>query len=126
MEGVLAPEVLDRIFEANAQVQYTRELLFSDLVNLMSLVVCGIYPSVNADRARAQQLNVSRTAVYDKLNRVESRVSAALVKETAAEMASLIELIGGAAPKLLAPTKYELSMVIVEQEPTIGWKCYAR
>ena len=44
MEGVLAPEALDRIFEANTQVQYTRELLFSDLVNLMSLVVCGIYP----------------------------------------------------------------------------------
>ena len=41
MEGVLAPEALDRIFEANAQVQYTRELLFSDLVNLMSLVVCA-------------------------------------------------------------------------------------
>jgi hypothetical protein len=56
MEGVLAPEALARIFEANAQVQYTSELLFSDLVNLMSLVVCGIYPSVNAaERARAQQ-----------------------------------------------------------------------
>lgn len=66
MEGVLAPEALDRILEANAQVQYTRELLFSDLVNLMSLVVCGIYPSVNAAyRARAQQLNVSRTALWN-------------------------------------------------------------
>jgi hypothetical protein len=103
MEGVLAPEALDRIFEANAQVEYIRELLFSDLVNLMSLVVCGIYPSVNAAyRARAQQLNVSRTAVYDKLNGVEPRVCAALVKETAAAMASLIEFIGGSSPKLLA------------------------
>jgi predicted DNA-binding protein (UPF0251 family) len=51
----------------------------------MSLVVCGIYPWVNvAYRAFAQQLNVSRTAVYDKLNSVEPRVCAALVQETAA------------------------------------------
>ncbi len=100
MEQLLAPSELDRIFEANAQVQYTRELLFSDLVNLMSLVVCGIYPSVNAAyRSKAQQLNVSRTAVYDKLNGVEPKVSAALVKETATAMASIIEFIGGAAPK---------------------------
>ena len=35
----------------------------------MSLVVCGIYPSVNAAyRAKASSLNVSRTAVYGKLN----------------------------------------------------------
>ncbi|MEG4964229.1 IS4 family transposase, partial [Microcoleus sp. K4-B3] len=45
MEGVLAPSAIDRIFEANAQAQYTRELLFFSLVNLISLVVCGIYPS---------------------------------------------------------------------------------
>lgn len=49
--------------------QYTRELLFSSIVDLMSLVVCGIYPSVNAETlAKASSLNVSRTAVYGKLN----------------------------------------------------------
>lgn len=104
MERSLAPEKINQIFEANAQTQYTRELLFSRLVDLMSLVVCGIYPSVNAAyRAKAQQLNVSRTAVYDKLNGVEPEVSAAIVRETAASMASLIEFIGGASPQLLAP-----------------------
>jgi hypothetical protein len=83
--------------------------LFSDLVNLMSLVVCGITQGVNdAYRARAQQLNVSRTADYDKLNGVQPGVCAALVKETAAAMASLIEFTGGSSPKLLAPYKVRI------------------
>jgi len=102
MERVFAPEQINRIFEENAKIQYTRELLFSSLVELMSLVVCGIHPSVNAGyRAKAQQLNVSRTAVYDKLNGVESSVSAAIVRETGVPMASLIEFVGGKSPQLL-------------------------
>ena len=40
MERSLAPEKINLIFEPNAQTQYTRELLFSRLVDLMSLVVC--------------------------------------------------------------------------------------
>lgn len=51
--------------------------------------------------AKAKQLNVSRTAVYDKLNGVETAVSAALVKESAGEMASLIELWRGSESGLL-------------------------
>jgi len=48
MERVFAPEQINWIFKDNAEVQYTRELLFSSLVDLMSVVVCGIHPSVNA------------------------------------------------------------------------------
>ncbi|MEH1789406.1 MAG: hypothetical protein V7L23_28460 [Nostoc sp.] len=100
MERVFAPEQINRIFEENAKIQYTRELLFSSLIELMSLVVCGIHPSANAAyRAKAQQLNVSRTAVYDKLNGVESGVSAAIVTETGIPMASLIEFVGGKSPQ---------------------------
>ena len=92
MERVFAPEKLDALFEATAQVQYTRELLFSSLVDLMSLVVCAVYPSVNAAyRAKAKELGVSRTAVYAKLNGIELALSAAMVRETANEMASIIE-----------------------------------
>jgi hypothetical protein len=36
---IFRPERLDEIFTTHAKVQYTRELLFSTLVNLMSLVV---------------------------------------------------------------------------------------
>ena len=96
MERVFAPETIDRIFEENASSQYTRELLFSSLVELMSLVVCGIHPSVSAAyRAKAEVINVSRTAVYDKLNGVETNVSSSIVRETAVPLASLIEFVGG-------------------------------
>jgi hypothetical protein len=46
MERILSHEQMDIIFEKNAQSQYTRELLFSNLVDMMSLVICGIHPSV--------------------------------------------------------------------------------
>lgn len=109
MERVFAPETINRIFEENASSQYTRELLFSSLVELMSLVVCGIHPSVNAAyRAKAEEMNVSRTAVYDKLNGVEHQVSSAIVRETAISMASLIEFVGGKSPQLLSGYKIRI------------------
>ena len=40
MERALTPERLDALFEKTAQLQYTRELLFSTTVDLMALVVC--------------------------------------------------------------------------------------
>jgi hypothetical protein len=117
MERVFAPETINRIFEENASSQYTRELLFSSLVELMSLVlkdtashiVCGIHPSVSAAyRAKAEEMNVSRTAVYDKLNGVEHNVSSAIVRETAISMASLIEFVGGKSPQLLSGYKIRI------------------
>jgi len=55
-----------------------------------------MHPSVNAaHKAKATELNVSRGAVYQKLNGIELEVSAALVRETAGEVAQLIEQIGG-------------------------------
>ena len=109
MERVFAPETMDRIFEENASSQYTRELLFSSLVELMSLVVCGIHPSVSAAyRAKAEEMNVSRTAVYDKLNGVEPNVSSAIVRETARSMASLIEFVSGKSPQILSGYKIRI------------------
>jgi hypothetical protein len=103
MERLFRPQRLDEIFETHAKVQYTRELLFSTLVNLLSLVVCGIQPSVNAAyKAKAEELNVNRSAVYQKLNGVEIQVSAALLRETAAELGQLIQPMGGSSPPLLA------------------------
>ncbi len=42
MEVVLAPEKLDELFEKTAQTGYTKELLFSTLVNMMTQVVCSV------------------------------------------------------------------------------------
>ena len=102
MEKVFRPERLDEIFEQHAEVQYTRELLFSDLINLLSSVVCGIRPSVNAAyKAKANELNVTRNAIYAKLNGVEPSVSAALLRDSTAELSALVQQMGGEQPSLL-------------------------
>lgn len=102
MERIFRPQRLDEIFEQHAQLQYTRELLFSTLVNLLSLVVYGIQPSVNAAyQAKSKALNVNRSALYHKLNGVEPQVSAALLRETASELEQLIEQMGGQSAELV-------------------------
>src|SRR5262249_61856087 len=46
LERVLDPQRIDRLFADTAQRQYTRDLLFSSLVDLLSQVVFGWQPSV--------------------------------------------------------------------------------
>ncbi len=102
LEKALAAEKLDELFEKTAKVQYTRELLFSTVVNLMLLVVCRLRPSVGAAyKAQAKEIGVSRQAVYDKLNRTETAVSAALVRYTAQTLKPVTEQLGGKLPELL-------------------------
>jgi hypothetical protein len=87
MERIFAAERMDKLFTTHAKVQYQRDLLFSSQVDLMSLVVCGIQKSVNAAyKAKAAELSVSTTALYNKLNGVEVEVSQALVRETAQDL----------------------------------------
>jgi hypothetical protein len=81
MERSFAPEQLEKLFEETAQEQYTKTLLFSNVVGLMSLVVCGMYPSVGAAyRAYEKVVGVSKVALYAKINGLEPRLSQALVK----------------------------------------------
>jgi hypothetical protein len=102
MERVFAPERMDKLFETHAKVQYQQDLLFSSEVDLMSLVVCGIQKSVHAAyTARAANLIVSTTALYNKLCGVELGVSQALVRETASDLQQLIQTMGGEQPSPL-------------------------
>jgi Transposase DDE domain len=102
LEHVLTPASVDALFEQYAEDQYTRELLFSQVVDLMGQVVCGIYPSANAAyQKQRERFTVSRTAVYDKLNGVEPQVSAALTRQTAADLTAVIGELGSALPDLL-------------------------
>ena len=43
MSHIFAQERMDKLFTKHARVQYQQDLLFSSLVDLMSLVVCGIH-----------------------------------------------------------------------------------
>lgn len=98
MERIFIPHRLDRLFHDYAQLQYERELLFSSVVELMSLVVCSIYPSVYAAyRGQSSIVPVSASAFYEKLNGIEPQVTAALLRETATELANLLNELTGRA-----------------------------
>jgi hypothetical protein len=79
MQTVLNEE-LDDVFEGSRSRQYTRDLLFSQLARTIADVVLGFSPSPHqAYRKHRQQLPVSCSAFYSKLNRVEPSVSEAIV-----------------------------------------------
>lgn len=99
MARIFAADRMDKLFATYAKVQYQRDLLFSSQVDLMSLVVCGIQKSVNAAyKAKAVELSISTTALYNKLNGVETEVSQALVRETAQDLQQIVQTIGGEQP----------------------------
>ena len=87
---VMDGSTLDAMFDRVAKAQYTRELTFSTLVNLMSKVTFGTYKDVHATYRHSPDIPVSVTAVYDKLGRLETGVSKALVEETAQTMRELV------------------------------------
>jgi hypothetical protein len=102
MEHAMAPEALDALFVEHADKQYTRELLFSSVVDLMGVVVSKIAPSVHAAYQEvAETLPVSITSVYNKLNKLEPCVTSALVRHTASRLAPVIAEMGGQIPALL-------------------------
>jgi hypothetical protein len=70
MQRAINAEWVNEVFERHSDTQYTRELLFSTVVDLMSLVALGLRPSLHAAAQKAQDLPVSLTALYDKVNRV--------------------------------------------------------
>jgi hypothetical protein len=102
LENALAPDALNQLFGTHAEWQYERTLLFSSVVDLMGIVVCKIQPSMKAAyEAVEDTLPVSLSAVYDKLNGIESVVTAALVRHTAAHLGPVIEEMGGQLPSPL-------------------------
>jgi hypothetical protein len=102
LQRILDPQQLDQLFERTAEHQYTHELLFSSLVDLMSRVVLGQEPAVYAAyRTLEDQLPVSDQSVYNKLQHVELPVSAALVHESARRVAPVIGRLRAALPPLL-------------------------
>jgi len=102
MENIFAPDKLDAVFQNAAKVQYERELLFSTLVELVSLVVCRCSKSVRAAYIRQRdQVSVSIQSLYEKLAHVEPETSRALVRHTADQSRELIIRCKGARKALL-------------------------
>jgi len=108
---VMARVVLERLLDApridalcarTAQQQYPRELMFSSLGQLMSEVVLGGHPTVHvAYQANKAAIGVSTTALYYKLDRVETGVSAALVRDSAALEEPVVKALRARHPRWL-------------------------
>ncbi|MEM6716073.1 MAG: hypothetical protein AAF827_19080 [Cyanobacteria bacterium P01_D01_bin.6] len=62
----------------------------------MSLVVCGLSPSINAAyQSQAQGIGVSLQAVYQKLNALEPPIIEALLRQSVSQASELIGALGG-------------------------------
>lgn len=101
LEFALSESFLDERFVEQARRQRQGELLVSTIVEMMSLVVCQIRPSVHAaDQQQAEQIQVAIKSVDNKLNGIEPQVARTLVRETAARLASVVDELEGPAPLL--------------------------
>lgn len=102
LEYALPTSFLDELFIEHAERQYQGDLLFSTIVEMMSLVVCKVRPSMHAAyQERGEEIQVSVKSVYNKINGVETQVSQALVRATAERLAPVIDQVGGGCSPLL-------------------------
>lgn len=109
LERVLDPHQVDELFARAAQRQYTRDLLFSTVFDLMSRVVCGSHPSVHAAyQASDDQIAVSVTSIYNKLQQVEPETCASLVRYSAEATGEIIESMGAQLPPWLPGYRVKL------------------
>lgn len=96
LERVLGADRLDLWYERTAQKQYTRDLLFSSVYDLMNQVVFCVQPSVRAAyQAHQNDVGTSLVAVSNKLNGFETHTAAELVRYRARAFAPLITHMGG-------------------------------
>jgi hypothetical protein len=102
LENIFHPDLINDLFERTAKTQYTRKLLFSTVVDTMTLVACGIYKTPHAVYQDHQDwFPVSVTSLYNKLQGVETEVSAEFVRYSAARISAVIRSLGATIPSLL-------------------------
>jgi hypothetical protein len=103
LEHGFSGALVDALFDRTAQFQYTRELHFSSVVEVIGRVVFRQSNSVGAAHQELKSkglLGVSSTAVYDKINGLEPAISAELVRVNAARLAPCVRQLGARPPLL--------------------------
>ena len=109
MEHMLNPQQLDQWFEHTAEKQYTQDLLFSSVFDIMCQVVSGSHRSVHAAyQASKEDIAVSVTSLYNKLNGIEVNTSAELVRYAAEAVSPVIEALKGTRSSPVAGYKVKL------------------
>jgi len=102
MERLLSPLWINRVFAKMSDGQYTRDLLFSSVFGLMIRVVLSQAKSIRyAYMDQAEDIVVSLTSVYNKLNGVSPAASASLVRESGLIFTEAIDQVEGRNPPLL-------------------------
>jgi IS4 transposase len=98
LENLFTPQKLNEWYQQTAIHSYTRELLFSSVFELMQEVVFGVHPSIHAayQNRKRENIGVSVTALYNKLNGMELTTAAALVRYSAQQTAPLVQELGAA------------------------------
>lgn len=100
LEHLFEPTRLDELFHRSAELQYHRELFFSDILHLMLHVVLGLKPSVHAAyHDLKDQLGVSHQAVYAKLAGTDDSISEALLVDSANQIRPVIAALKAERPE---------------------------
>lgn len=99
--NAFAAPALEELFTQTVEQQYTRTLLFSTVVELMTTVVLRQEKSIHAAfQQRREQLGVGISSLYEKLGRMETRVSEARVRHSVRQVEPVL--------KELEPTPEEI------------------
>jgi IS4 transposase len=102
IEHALSPDAVDQLFNQTAVDGYTKTLLFSTTLDLMSLVVCNSAKHVQgAFQKICDRVPVSLKSVYEKLQHIEPVVSTQLVRHVADRCQALLTELGGTCAPLL-------------------------
>lgn len=92
LEYVFSSESIDKIFAESAIRQHPGELLFSSVVDLLTMVVWRQRASIGEGYRRSKdRFDVSVRSVYNKLNGTETQVCRALVRKTATSLVKVVD-----------------------------------
>lgn len=95
LSGQLMCEELDQVFQQERSQCYEGQLKFSALAASVAEIALGTVENPNqAYKVYHEELRVSKTAYYDKLNHVETAISEGVVRYSARQSATLLKDIG--------------------------------
>ena len=79
--------------------RYNKDLLFSTVFEILTQTVCKVHPSVRAAyQAHRPEVEVSVTALYNKLKGTEPGIPVGLVRHTAGQLGPVLQEMGGLMP----------------------------
>jgi hypothetical protein len=94
-ERCFSADRLNGLFAREAKEQYTRNILFSTLCEVMLQVVLRVHPSAHAAyQAQEAEMDFSKASLYDKLKGIENQVCVALLRETAQDLTEVQDALG--------------------------------